>query len=151
MEYRDIIIKGCFEEFDKIIDSEKELDNIHCAAVRLGMNEENIMSYYACVYMTNADILDREKAKFHDAASTILTIGLTYVTGAYALGYYHIKKAMELDPDNIDYKQTALTCFAEIPDYDMDKSEIVKIAEEILEMDSNDPIGMKYYNKYNLQ
>ena len=150
MEYRDIIKNGCFEELDKVIDSEKELDNIHCAAVKLGINEENIMSYYACVHMANADISDREKAKFHDAASTVLTVGLTYVSGAYTLGYYHIKKAMELDPENTDYKRTALMEFAEIPDYDMDKSEIIKIAEEILEKDKNDPIGLKYYNKYAL-
>jgi len=143
MEF-EALIKNCeFKKFNQTATEENVID-ILGAIGRVGILGESILGYYACVYLLSLDFSNVKKSMIHKEAATVLSTGLNFVNDSYALGFYHVQKAMELDPDNIEYKRFALQTFAEIPDFDMDIEVRKIIARDILQKNARDDIGLKY-------
>lgn len=91
-----------------------------------------IYSYY------NYKIAKKENAEAHYQASLILSQILNTINGAYDMAFYHAKKAIELNPDNLEYKEYILI-FQYYPDLTANINvEIFKnYAFELLDSDSN--------------
>ena len=84
------------------------------------------------VYVFLCDILnEKESADIHYLASLILIGPFSHLEGAYAGGYYHAKKAIKLDPDNIGFKEYILF-FYSVPEQLLPRNEAISIAKEVL-------------------
>lgn len=131
-EILDLILIGNFELAYK-----KELEineSISRQLFEMSYDLENIAiySYY------NYKIAKKENAEDHYQASLILSQILNTINGAYDMSFYHAKKAIELNPDNLEYKEYILI-FQYYPDLTANINvEIFKnYAFELLNSDSN--------------
>ena len=70
------------------------------------------ISYYAFINYLNKD---GDNAELHFICSLIASVGINHYKGGYATAFYHITRAIELEPNNTSYKQYALL-FNDIPD-----------------------------------
>lgn len=128
----DLIIIG---EFELAYKKELEIsDKISRKLFEMSYNLENIAiySYY------NYKIARQENADDHYQASLILSQILNTINGAYDISFYHAKKAIELDPNNLEYKEYILI-FQHYPDLTVNINvEIFKnYAFELLDSDTN--------------
>ena len=78
-------------------------------------------------------LIKKETAELHWIAAFVLSYPLCHLPGAYASALYHTRKAIQLDPNDIELKEFLLL-FYEIPDQLVGKEEAIKIANEILEV-----------------
>lgn len=131
-EILDLILIGNFELAYK-----KELEmneSISRQLFEMSYDLENIAiySYY------NYKIAKKENAEDHYQASLILSQILNTINGAYDMSFYHAKKAIELNPDNLEYKEYILI-FQYYPDLIANINvEIFKnYAFELLDSDNN--------------
>lgn len=131
-EILDLILIGNFELAYK-----KELEmneSISRQLFEMSYDLENIAiySYY------NYKIAKKENAEAHYQASLILSQILNTINGAYDMAFYHAKKAIELNPDNLEYKEYILI-FQYYPDLTANINvELFKnYAFELLNSDSN--------------
>lgn len=81
-------------------------------------------------------LIQEETAEYHYLASCILVQVLNAMEGAYASGFWHAHRALELAPNNIDYKKQFLK-FYSLPGQLLGKEEAIGLAREVLEVDSN--------------
>lgn len=72
---------------------------------------ENI-SYYTFINFLNKN---GDNAELHYICAVIASTGINHFKGGYATGYFHVRKAIELEPNSIEYKKFALL-FNDIPD-----------------------------------
>lgn len=75
-------------------------------------------------------------ATFHTLAGSLMALELCYLEGAYNIALYHTKKAAELCPNQIIYKEN-LFFFNEIPERLVNNQEALQIATSILKIDPN--------------
>lgn len=147
MDIKSIIKKGKFEQLDCLTLDEQGLNILLHEINIVGLLESDITAYYACVHILNKVSEPIQKAMIHSNMSTLLSMGINYVNGAYTLGFYHEKQAMLLDSQNLQYKQAALQIYAERPDFKMDEEDQYDIANSILTIDPNNEIGLKFAGK----
>lgn len=140
-EILDLILIGNFELAYK-----KELEmneSISRQLFEMSYDLENIAiySYY------NYKIAKKENAEDHYQASLILSQILNTINGAYDMAFYHAKKAIELNPDNLEYKEYIL-----IFQYYSDLTANINVeifknyAFELLNSDSNNIAAKIFYN-----
>ena len=94
--------------------------------------DEAKVDFYIYTFII-ALILEKETAEYHELASVFLSISVCYIEGAYSASLYHAKKCLELEPDNIRYKQNLLSFYG-LPDQVMSSREALKIALEIIKI-----------------
>lgn len=139
------IIRECnFDKLSSLDFNDKDISDILSAANYISNIEENIAGYYACIYLESKLDLAEKKALVHNDMAIILSMSINFVNGAYTLGFYHARKAMEYDPNNLEYKLSTLQLFADVPDFNMSIEYKERIAKEILLKDSRNPIALKY-------
>ena len=114
------------------------------ALERVGIVDENILAYYACVRLLEFEIIDEQKAALHNEAAAIIYGGFSFMNGAAALAFYHMQKAMELEPENLKYKLVTLQALADAPGFEMDAGFRVAIAKDILKLEPQNVIGLRY-------
>lgn len=141
-EILDLILIG---EFDLAYEKEIEMNkNISNSLFDISYDLANIAmySYY------NYKIAKRENAEDHYQASLILSLMLNYYNGAYDMSLYHAKKAIELDPNNLGYKEYILF-FHYNPDLtaSIDKEKFKNYAFELLDSDPNN-VAAKTFLQY---
>lgn len=140
-EILDLILIGNFELAYK-----KELEmneSISRQLFEMSYDLENIAiySYY------NYKIAKKENAEDHYQASLILSQILNTINGAYDMAFYNAKKAIELNPDNLEYKEYIL-----IFQYYSDLTANINVeifknyAFELLNSDSNNIAAKIFYN-----
>lgn len=52
--------------------------------------------------------MNEETAELHILASAVLCSGLFHSNGAYRVALFHTRRAVDLEPENIDYKEELL-------------------------------------------
>ena len=122
------IIKKCdFESLILICRESKETLMATLKAIdRIGVLEENILGYYACLSLLQLELTNEERAGIHHTAAFVLANGINATEGTYSLGLYHEQMCVELDPKNTVYKQTILRVFAEIPELKDMRTELLR-------------------------
>lgn len=131
-EILELILLG---EFELAYKKELEInEKISRKLFEMSYDLENIAiySYY------NYKIARQENPDDHYQASLILSQILNTINGAYDMAFYHAKRAIELDPCNLEYKEYILI-FQHYPDLTVNIDiEIFKsYALELLESDIN--------------
>lgn len=96
--------------------------------------ENRDLSVYTYINYRISKAKETELAKLHIIAYSILIIYLTYIEGAYSSGLYHAKKAVELEPDNVECLELLLTFYG-LPEQLMSKEEAKEIAKRIMEIE----------------
>ncbi|MEB2280721.1 hypothetical protein LAV73_12005 [Lysinibacillus xylanilyticus] len=133
-----LIISLNFTEAKALVDSlnKVELENY---MLELCYESENII-YYSFVF----DMLKSKETSFlHYIASIILSQPLSHLEGAYQAAFYHAKKAVELDEEDIELKEYLLF-FNDIPDKLLSNQEAKTIAEEIINLNPTSKVAKQY-------
>jgi hypothetical protein len=118
--------------------------NIESELLSCGINDERIEALYCAIMISETSTGTKTKAIFFNVASMILTNGLSFVGGSYNLAFQLLCKAIDCCPDNIEYKSSLLLTFSDIPDFDMPIAKAKEVAAQILELDPNNPVAMRY-------
>jgi len=115
--------------------NENEIENHF---MELSFKTENILFYSFIFDM----IKENEKASLHYIASLMLSQPLCHIEGAYQAAFFHAKRAVELDEDNVELKEFLLF-FNDIPDKLLNDSEAKEIANKILNVKPESEIVKK--------
>lgn len=105
--------------------------------------EKEVVFYFFMVDL----IGEKEDDEYHNLASIIMTFGLNWMPGAYNVAMCHLQRAIQLNPDNIGYKQEMLL-FNIMPDQLLSKEEALAYAREVHEVDPLDLTANDILNKY---
>lgn len=87
-------------------------------------------------------LLQKETAEHHFYAAEVLSSGLTHLNHAYSGALMHARRAAELAPNDISYKEYLL-CFYSIPEHLITLNEAKQIALEILQQDPYHTLALK--------
>lgn len=122
-----LILTGDFNNAEKML-LNKGVKFLRELLVELGYESENMIVYsFIC-----SIICKNENAELHNIASRLLSLPLRNIPGAYNSALYHARKAVELDPSNILYKENLLLFYA-IPDGLISEAEANCIAQEVFD------------------
>ena len=125
-----LILKGHFEEAKKITKklASKELRD---ALFRIAYDRNSIAPYGFICFLLQG----KETPQLHTIAAVLLSHGINHLPNAYNLALYHARRATEMSPDweNKEY----LLFFHELPEKLISDEEALKIAKEILKINSN--------------
>lgn len=121
-----LVLEYKFDEASKLLINVDQL-TIAQAIQALGFNQPGVLAYVFVSFLIN----NEEKAIYHYIASLLMSYAFNYLPGAYLASYYHSKRAIELDPSNIDFKESLLYLRV-IPEQIVDKEEATQIAEEVI-------------------
>lgn len=100
------------------------------------------------VYFFVLDCIEyEESAKLHSIAFDLLCNVFNFISGAYFLAYNHMKKAVELDYNNYEYKE-GLLLFYHLPEKILSKEEAINIALEILKEKPDNQAANSIINEY---
>ena len=125
-QLRKLIINGDFSKAYLEI-NQLGIEEVYDFLIDLACDTKNIVVYGFVFYL----ISRKEIHIFHSLASDILAFPLCSLQRAYALALFHARRALELDPENIEHLQF-LILFYDIPEKLIEESEALKIAKEIL-------------------
>lgn len=128
-DFKQAIVKGDFSKA-KYLSIHMDLETLTDTLYLIAYDDETITPYGFVNYL----LLDKESSELHYLASFLLSMGLNHLEGAYQTAFFHAKKAVELSPNDISYKEYLLL-FYEIPEQLLTKEEATDIAKEILEED----------------
>lgn len=109
---------------------------------RLAFDTKDISLYTFVVSL----LLKKETAELHYLASNLLAMPFCFLEGGYVASLYHARKALELDPENINYKEYLLT-FYNLPDQIMTKEEALKLAREVLKIYPDSGFALRIINE----
>ena len=125
-EIKNLILGGEF------LEAKKNLHEISHAILRdllleIGYDEESICAYsFICFLMIN-----HETVEFHCLASEIMNNAFPHLPGGYETSLYHIRRAVELELDDIELEENLLF-YNSLPHKLVDDEEARKIAEKVL-------------------
>lgn len=120
------------------------MKNIESELLSLGVNNERIEALYCAAMIAETVTEITTRAVFCNAASIILTNGLSFVGGSYDLAFHLLCRAIDCCPDNIGYKTSLLLTFSDVPDFDMPRVKTREVAAQILELDPDNPVATRY-------
>lgn len=113
----------------------KELRNL---LLDIGYDDENLCSYSFICYL----LILKETVLYHCLASEILNNAFPHLIGGYESSLYHIRRALELSPDNIELKENLLF-FHEIPGQLISDEEAKKLSQEILRVKPDSKVAIR--------
>ena len=143
MDFEAIVKSGKFDMIDLQQVNQRFVQTLETLE-RVGIVDENILAYYACMKLLEFEIIDEQKAAVHNEAAAIIYGGFSFMNGAAALAFYHMEKAIELDPENLEYKIVTLQALANAPGFEMDAGVRIAIANDILKLEPQNVIGLRY-------
>ena len=138
------ILNGEFKQAKKIIRNISEPDFEQFMMSQPYDTEREIAFYFFV-----EDLLgQKEEARLHNLASSIMGFGLNWLPGAYNVSMRHLQKAIQLAPENLNYKQ-GMILYHNIPDRLLSKEDAIKYAKQVLEVDPSVKIAQDIIDRYN--
>ena len=134
---QELIINGLYPEAEKNL-QKIEVNLQMGTLLKIGFDTENINVYTFTIFMLSKN----ETGDLHVLASRLLALPFCHIEGAYQSSVMHLKRAIELEPENIDYL-IFLLFFYEIPDQVISKDEAKEVAQRILNYDPSNQIAQK--------
>ncbi|ULT57395.1 hypothetical protein L1999_02035 [Neobacillus drentensis] len=128
-DFKQAIKKGEFVKA-KQLSMTMDLEALTETLFLIAWDDEPITPYGFANYL----LIDKETSELHYLASFLLSMGLNHLDGVYQTSFFHAKRAVELAPEDISYKEYLLLFF-ELPEPLLSKDEATKIAKEILKVD----------------
>lgn len=106
---RKLIITGNFFEAKKQLTNIKQ-EHLRDILLTIGYDDNNICAYSFICFL----ILEHETTEYHSLASEILIHSFPQI-GGYAAALFHVRRSLQLDPDNIEILEMLLF-FNDIPE-----------------------------------
>jgi len=122
----ELILNYKLEEASKLL-QEISLDFFANKIISLAYKNSSLLYYSFIEFLINQN----QNAEYHSIASQLLSSSLCHFNGAYQSAYFHALKAIELEPENIKYKEFILF-FYEIPENILSFEKAQEIANEII-------------------
>ncbi|NWK72276.1 hypothetical protein HWX41_25295 [Bacillus paramycoides] len=91
----------------------------------------------------NKYLKNYEDARLHSLAADILCHPLCHMEGAYLAAFYHARQCIELEPNNMQYREFLLF-FAGIPERIFEGKVAIKWAMDILQDEPNNEVAKNY-------
>jgi hypothetical protein len=133
----------------RVIVSRRPNEVVQDWVIEYGFDSNSITAYTFAWQL----IHEEESADHHFMASTLMATALCHIPGGYATALYHARRAIELNPEDIELWEWLLF-FYEIPDSLVSREEAEAIAKKVLVVkpDSNPAqktldFDMWYHNK----
>lgn len=123
-EVGDVDLAG---EIIKDIDGELRDKEIQDILLKISFGKQSILPYVVIIKL----LLVKESANLHAFASVLLSNPLCWIEGAYYSGFYHQKRAVELEPKNVQFKEYLLT-YNSLPDAILSDEEALVVRKQIL-------------------
>lgn len=123
---KNFILTGSYSEADKLLRN-LEITEAGSNIFQLACDTENLSAYSFVINQ----LLNHQGTYWHYVVAEMFLVPFCFVEGGYALGLYHIRKAIELEPQNIKYKQLLLA-FHDLPEPLVCKEEAISVAKEII-------------------
>lgn len=127
-EFKNNILDGDFK-LAKDIANKMRLEDLESDLMEIAFETDNIATYFFIVNMLN----EEESAEIHAIGASILSTAFSQINGSYNLALNHMRKAMQLDPNNITYKEGMLL-FYNIPEQLITRTEAIELAGEIIKI-----------------
>lgn len=142
IEIIDLLQKGKLDEASKFF-----IDDINFPPGTLNWihNSHNIALYTTLVKM----LINKETIQGHERASFLLAMYLLVWEGAFSVALFHARKALSLEPHNLDHK-IFLIFFHDIPENLIKKDEAIKIAQEVLTEDPDCGVAINVLKRYGI-
>ncbi|MBD2844975.1 hypothetical protein IDH44_07220 [Paenibacillus sp. IB182496] len=120
------ILQGDFEQASQLVTGTSmfELEGI---LLEIAYDSESVSVYNFLCHL----IEKHETGALHSIASTLMSNPLCFISGAYAKGFYHAKRAIELEPEDVTLKELILF-YSLLPDQLVTKDEANEYAKQIL-------------------
>lgn len=123
---KSLIILGKMKEAS-VVFKEMKYDEARDFILEIGYDTESIIIYsFVCSLLC-----EKESANLHYLASEILVNPLSFLVGAYNTALHHARRAIQLAPNDISFKEYLLL-FYNIPDQLINKEEAIEIAREVV-------------------
>ena len=94
-EFRDLILKGSFDEAYKLFQNMK-LKDVCDTLISISFDTKNMLAYGFIMY----SLMRNETIELHSIASSILMNSYVDIEGAGILAYNHVKRAIEIDSNS---------------------------------------------------
>lgn len=130
----DVIVKGDFQKAKALISGMDE-DSIRMILTKVGYDQRSICAYSFVVSL----LLDNETSELHYLASELLNISFCHYEGGYESSLYHARRAVELNPNDVELLEYLLL-FRALPGQYITREEANEIEERIKSLKS---AGMK--------
>lgn len=121
------IIAGEFSQAGRFL-NEIGQDKLESILLDIGYDDECICAYSFVCFL----LLKQESKDYHHLASIILIHAFPHLVGGYKTALYHIRRAIEMDPNDIDLEEM-LIFFHNIPEKLVSREEAIKVATKVLE------------------
>lgn len=125
----------------KNIDGELLNEEVQDILLEVAFNKQSIVPYTVVLKL----LFEDESANLHAFASTLLSNPLCWIEGAYYAGFYHQKKAIELEPQNIAFKEYLLS-YNSLPDKILSDEEALEIRKQILKVDPDNKTVKQHFS-----
>ncbi|HDK7166230.1 TPA: hypothetical protein PTV44_000033 [Clostridium botulinum] len=139
-EINKMILDGKFDEAQKILNF-FDAEYVRELLIELCYETENIIVYSFVCNM----LCKKETRELHYIASELLSMPLCHVTGAYNSALFHARRAIELDPNDISYKEYILL-FYNLPEKLITESEAKKFAQQVIEKMPDSKVALEILN-----
>ncbi|MDI2588563.1 hypothetical protein OR571_15940 [Psychrobacillus sp. NEAU-3TGS] len=136
MKFNDAILLGDFVKAKELA-SQMDMDSLRETLFLLAYENHNIATYGFISYL----LLEEETSEFHYIASYLFSMALNHLEGAYQTAFYHAKKATDLSPNDMSYKEYMLFLNT-IPDKLLEDEEASEIANVILNNEPNNKVAV---------
>lgn len=137
-ELKNRIIRGEFFEARKLAQKLK-YDELRKFILSQECNEYKDVVFY---FFLEEWAIDSQDDKLFELTSILMSFSLNWIPGAYNVALKHLQKAIEIQPENTDYKSEMLL-FHEIPERLITLEEAGKYAQEVLEVYPDDKFAQR--------
>ncbi|MGE0009807.1 MAG: hypothetical protein AB7F19_04635 [Candidatus Babeliales bacterium] len=136
-KFEEKILSG---EFDaaKVVTERMNKDELMQEILYLACKTRNVSIYG---FVVN-ELLNAEKVEWHYIAAEMLLAPLSIIDGAYALGVYHARKAIQLEPENLEHKKLLLA-FYSTPEPVISREEAINLSKEIIVFEPNNESALE--------
>ncbi len=136
-----LLQNGLYHQAKKLIMHLHKKD-YECFMMDCGLDNPTIVLYTFSYFMLH----ENETADGHFFLARLLVHALSMLEGSYSAALLHIRRAIELDPHNKEYKQEMLFFYG-TPDNVMSITEAESIAHELLLEDPHDQSALEAMQK----
>lgn len=138
------LLDGNIDHAAKLIkknDRELKNEEVQDVLLEVSISKQSIVPYVVITKL----LIEDENANLHAFASTLLSNALCWIEGAYYAGFYHQKRAVELEPQNVAFKEYLLI-YNTLPDEILSDKDALEIRKQILAVDPNNKTVKQHFS-----
>jgi hypothetical protein len=128
--------------FNEINDNTYTVEELEDTLLKLAFDSKSLSVYGYVSHL----LIKKETSNYHYLAYMILFHALNFLDGAYYTALYHAKRAVDLSPERVDFKENLLL-FYELPEKILDEIEARRIANDILELDPKNNLALNFISE----